>query len=207
MILFRYRLARHVARNWRSFAIRRKHFFLCLLGQVEIAPGAVIEPAASIWLGSDRKRPWLLRVGSGSRVKDHAYLAPRTGFIDIGSGSTINPFCVLLGYGGITIGNNVRIAAHCSIVAFSHNFDNVEQPIAHQGNNWRGIVIEDDVWIGTGVRVLDGVRIGKGAVVGAGSVVNRPIPAYAIAVGAPARVVRQRDASGVSPAVGMALED
>jgi len=56
-----------------------------------------------------------------------------------------------------------------------------------------GIVVEDDVWLGYGVIVLDGVRIGKGAVIGAGSVVNQDIPSGAIAVGVPARVVKSRD--------------
>mgnify|MGYP001323331499 CR=1 FL=1 len=55
-----------------------------------------------------------------------------------------------------------------------------------------GIVIENDVWLGTGVRVLDGVTIGEGAVVGAGSVVTKSIPSYAIAVGVPAKVIKYR---------------
>ena len=55
-----------------------------------------------------------------------------------------------------------------------------------------GIVIEDDVWLGFGVIVLDGVRIGKGAVIGAGAVVTKDIPEGAIAAGIPARVIKMR---------------
>ncbi|NUQ39504.1 MAG: hypothetical protein HUU23_17315 [Caldilineales bacterium] len=62
------------------------------------------------------------------------------------------------------------------------------QPITSKGD----IVIEDDVWLGVGAIVLDGVTIGRGAVIGAGAVVTESIPAYAIAVGAPARVVGHR---------------
>jgi len=62
------------------------------------------------------------------------------------------------------------------------------QPLQTKG----GILIEDNVWLGFGVIVLSGVRIGKGAVIGAGSVVTDDIPAGAIAVGVPARVVKMR---------------
>lgn len=54
------------------------------------------------------------------------------------------------------------------------------------------VIIGHDVWIGHGAIVLPGRRIGTGAVIGAGSVVTKDIPAYAIAVGNPARVIRQR---------------
>jgi acetyltransferase-like isoleucine patch superfamily enzyme len=110
----------------------------------------------------------------------------------MGDNCTLNPFCIILGYGGVTIGNNVRIAAGTSIVAFNHVMDDPDAPILSQGNKCLGIVIEDDVWIGTGVRVLDGVRIGRGAVVGAGSVVTRDIPPETVAFGVPARAIRSR---------------
>jgi phosphonate metabolism protein (transferase hexapeptide repeat family) len=60
------------------------------------------------------------------------------------------------------------------------------------------VVIGHDVWIGHGAIVLPGRRIGTGAVIGAGSVVTKDVPAYAVAVGNPARVVRQRFADGVA---------
>jgi acetyltransferase-like isoleucine patch superfamily enzyme len=62
------------------------------------------------------------------------------------------------------------------------------QPLHSKG----GIVIEDDVWLGVGVIVLDGVRIGRGAVVGAGAVVTKDLPPNSISSGAPARVVKMR---------------
>ena len=54
------------------------------------------------------------------------------------------------------------------------------------------VTIGHDVWIGHGAIVLPGRRIGTGAVIGAGAIVTKDIPAYAIAVGNPARVMRQR---------------
>ncbi|MBR6152370.1 MAG: CatB-related O-acetyltransferase [Lachnospiraceae bacterium] len=54
------------------------------------------------------------------------------------------------------------------------------------------IIIDDDVWIGYGVKILSGVHIGQGAIIGAGAVVTKDIPPYAIAVGTPAKVVKIR---------------
>lgn len=54
------------------------------------------------------------------------------------------------------------------------------------------IVIEDEVWIGTGARIFSGVRIGKGAIIAAGSVVTKNVPPYAIVAGNPARLIRYR---------------
>jgi galactoside O-acetyltransferase len=61
-----------------------------------------------------------------------------------------------------------------------------------QGITAEGIVVEDDVWLGSGAIVLDGVHIGRGSVIGAGAVVTEDLPPYSIAVGSPARVVRDR---------------
>ena len=74
------------------------------------------------------------------------------------------------------------------ITAIKANEPIRSQPLQTKG----GIVIEDDVWLGFGVIVLDGVRIGKGAVIGAGSVVTKDIPEGAIAAGIPARVIKMR---------------
>lgn len=59
----------------------------------------------------------------------------------------------------------------------------------------KGIVIEDDCWLGTGVKILDGVTIGKGSVIGAGAVVTKNIPSYSVAVGVPAKVISKRDSN------------
>lgn len=112
--------------------------------------------------------------------------------ITIGCRCFIGEYNVIRGQGGVTIGDLVYTGPMVQILAVNHVFQDPRRPIAEQGITARGIVIEDDVWIGGGAIVLDGVRIGQGAVVGAGAVVTEDIPPYAIAVGVPARVVGSR---------------
>lgn len=65
-------------------------------------------------------------------------------------------------------------------------------PIYLQGVSAKGIIIEDNVWIGAGAKILDGVVLREGTVVGAGSVVNKSTEAYSVVVGIPARTIRVR---------------
>lgn len=131
-----------------------------------------------------------LTIGRNCSIQPYAYVCTLGGWIEIGDNSSINPFCVIYGYGGLKIGNSVRIANGVSIVAQNHSIPAGIGPL--KGINSRGIVIEDNVWLGSRVVVLDGTKIGQGAIVGAGAVVTNDIPSGAIAVGIPARVVRFR---------------
>jgi acetyltransferase-like isoleucine patch superfamily enzyme len=102
-------------------------------------------------------------------------------------------------YGKILIGNNVRVAEFTSVRDASHAYQNSHLRIDQQGDVIGTISIGDDVWIGQGCLLLaegKSLTIGKGAVIGAHSVVKDSIPDYAVAVGAPARVVRYRSETG-----------
>jgi acetyltransferase-like isoleucine patch superfamily enzyme len=76
------------------------------------------------------------------------------------------------------------------VLAVNHVFSDASRPIMDQGITAAGIRIDDDCWIGAGAIVLDGVTIGRGSCIGAGAVVTRSIPAHSLAVGTPARVIR-----------------
>jgi acetyltransferase-like isoleucine patch superfamily enzyme len=119
--------------------------------------------------------------------------ALRNTCIYIDESTFIGPYVCIAGPGNIKIGKNCLIAAHTGIFANNHIFSDPTQLIGLQGITREGIVIEDDCWLGSGVKVLDGVTIGKGSVIGAGSVVTKNIPPFSVAVGVPARVIKSRN--------------
>jgi acetyltransferase-like isoleucine patch superfamily enzyme/putative methionine-R-sulfoxide reductase with GAF domain len=117
--------------------------------------------------------------------------------IEIGEQTFIGPYTCIGGPGNVTIGKHCLIAAHTGIVANNHIFVDPVQNIRDQGVTGEGIVIEDDCWLGYGVKVLDGVTIGQGSVIGAGAVVTKDIPPYSVAVGVPARAIASRTTKSV----------
>ena len=115
------------------------------------------------------------------------------GFFEIGDHSYIGCNAVIgAGGGGIQIGNNVLIGQSVNMHSERHNFEDADTPIRGQGISYKGIVIEDDVWIGSKATILDGVVIGSGSIIGAGAVVTKSIAPYSIAMGVPAKVVESR---------------
>jgi acetyltransferase-like isoleucine patch superfamily enzyme len=161
--------------------------------RLHIGSGSFIDDNVTIYAHDDGGEVCL-----GARV--HLY---RGTIIEVGAGGSvrigdethIQAGCNLKGFlGDLIIGRNVQIAPHCGFSPYEHNFGRCDLPIRSQGVRSAGdIVLEDDVWLGFGVAVLEGVCIGRGAVVGAGAVVTKSIPSYAVAAGVPARVIRTRD--------------
>lgn len=128
-----------------------------------------------------------LELGADSWIAAHAYV---TGSLRTGRDCTINAFTVIRG--DVRLGDAVRIGAHTSILAFNHVMSDPDVEIFRQPISTRGIVIGDDVWVGSHVVILDGVTIGDKAVVAAGAVVTKNVPAGAVVVGNPARLLRWR---------------
>lgn len=112
--------------------------------------------------------------------------------LDIGANSNLGDYSFVGAAGGVRIGQNVLIGQRVSFHSEDHLFERTDLPIKAQGVRRRGIVVEDDCWLGAGVIVLDGVTIGQGSVVAAGSVVTRDVAPYSIVAGVPARWIRRR---------------
>lgn len=129
------------------------------------------------------------------RIKDGATFWFPEG-ISIGRHVSINEWVFIDGFGGVEIGDFVRIAHRASIVSEDHGIDQKDKPICLQKKIPGRIIIEDDVWIGMGAKITKGVKVGRGAVIGAGAVVTRDIPPFAIAVGVPAKVMGYRGQNG-----------
>jgi maltose O-acetyltransferase len=109
--------------------------------------------------------------------------------ITIGAGTFVNYDSVMLDVAPITIGAACQIATRVQLLTATHPID--PEP---RRNGWEyaePIVIGDNVWLGGGVIVCPGVTIGDDTVVGAGSVVTRDLPAGVVAVGVPARPLRE----------------
>ena len=126
-------------------------------------------------------------IGHGAILK--AYPANR---LTIGDGTWIGEGAFFNAAGGIEIGRNVGIGPAVRIISSRHAEEGVEVPILHSRIELAAVVIEDDADLGVGSIVLPGVTIGRGVQVGAGAVVTSDLPAYAVAAGVPARVLRSR---------------
>jgi len=133
----------------------------------------------------------LVMVGSVLHVYNFRDL-PHAG-IRIGRDSLIGEYTVIRGQGGVTIGERVYTSPMVQIIAVNHVFDDPQRPFVEQGITAQGIVIEDDVWIGSGAVITDGVRVGQGAVVAAGAVVTKDVAPHTVVGGVPARLLREVD--------------
>ena len=118
--------------------------------------------------------------------------------IHIGSDVAMNDYVHIGAVESVLIGNRVLIAS--KVFISDHNHGSYGQDGMHSDPRIAPgdrelyaspVVIEDDVWLGEFVSVLAGVRIGKGSIIGTMSTVTRNIPPYSIAVGSPARVIKQ----------------
>jgi galactoside O-acetyltransferase len=114
----------------------------------------------------------------------------------IGNRVLINAGGYLSGEGGLTIGDYALIGPNVCIMSAGHESRDKDRPIQTQGLTYGPIVLERDVWMGGGAVVLQGVTVGEGAVVGAGAVITKDVPAHAVVVGNPGRIVKYRGSAG-----------
>jgi len=110
----------------------------------------------------------------------------------VGDNVWIGQHCFLHSAGGLTIGNNVGIGPGVRIHTARHIEQGRVVPIVFAPVEDAPVVIEEDADLGIGSIVMPGVRVGRGAQIGAGAVVTQDVPAFAIAAGVPARVLRYR---------------
>ncbi|WP_296859535.1 DapH/DapD/GlmU-related protein [uncultured Methanobrevibacter sp.] len=123
--------------------------------------------------------------------EDSFVMAPVAGaaidMLKIGNNVYINSNSLLMARGGITIEDDVLIAANVQLL--SNNHDEYERQIL----TCKPIHIKKGAWIGAGASILPGVTIGKNAIVGAGAIVTKDVGDFEVAVGIPAKVVKKLD--------------
>ncbi|MDP9052968.1 MAG: acyltransferase [Acidobacteriota bacterium] len=157
--------------------------------------------AESATISSDARiipsvRGTLIEIGSDTRIFEFVVIRAvgGVGNVIIGDRCAINPHCMLYSGNGISIGNDVLIAAGTVIAPVNHSTAMLGKLIREQGfaPSRGGVTIESDVWIGANCVLVDGAYIEQGAVVGAGSVVVGRVSGYSLWCGQPAKLVRHR---------------
>jgi acetyltransferase-like isoleucine patch superfamily enzyme len=136
-------------------------------GRLELGPQVLFEP--NVWLTA----------GEGARIR-------------IGEGTFLNIAVQVAATELVEIGAHCMFANGCFVTDANHRFDDPELPVPWQGFTSKGPTrVGDNVWCGANVVITSGVTVGERCVIGANSVVTEDLPAFSIAAGAPAKVLRR----------------
>jgi acetyltransferase-like isoleucine patch superfamily enzyme len=133
-----------------------------------------------------------LEVGAETLFEPGVWItAPGDARVRIGSGCFLNLGVMVAAMELVEIGDHCMFANGCFVSDAQHRFDDPSRPVTWQGFSTKGPTrIGDNVWCGVHVVIAGGVTVGERCVIGANSVVTKDLPAYSIAVGSPARVLR-----------------
>jgi carbonic anhydrase/acetyltransferase-like protein (isoleucine patch superfamily) len=141
-----------------------------------------------------------IRLGEGSVIGPYSTLSAGVGpaqvlehecVVSIGDRCVIGKGSAIVGHASVEIGDDVWTGPYVYVTDANHGYEDVSEPIGRQFAATRPVRVGSGSWLGSGVVVLPGVTIGRHVVVGAGAVVATDLPDYSVAVGNPARVVRQ----------------
>jgi acetyltransferase-like isoleucine patch superfamily enzyme len=142
----------------------------------------------------DGRHPEGIVIGDDALLNRNAILRAKTGPIRLGDRTVVGANTLIVSLSGVAIGEDVIIGDRCTITAGAYQIDGITGSMLAHGPLTRGpISIGNDVWIGSGASVVEAVNIGDHVVIGAGAVVTCDLPAGAVAVGVPARVIRMRE--------------
>jgi acetyltransferase-like isoleucine patch superfamily enzyme len=133
-----------------------------------------------------------IRIGDGVFIGRNTILSCKNGDIELGDHANIGFNCELFSASRVTIGSSALLAAYTYVIGGDHDFSDPSKSVLEQTRTSIGVTIGPGAWMGAGAKILDGVTIGHHAVVGAGAVVRADVPAHAVAVGVPARIVSSR---------------
>ncbi len=164
-------------------------------------------PSAKFGGSCDIRRGFHLVMRPGGRVLvgercvlDRDMTIEVAGVLTVGARTIFGHHCTLAATEHLSIGEDCLLAEMVSVRDHDHEFSRLDVPIREQGSKSAPVRIGRDVWIGAKATITKGVTIGDCAIIGANAVVTRDIPAYAIAVGIPARVIKMRPGSPVADA-------
>jgi len=166
------RLLTPAGRRWASDG----PFFLGRNLELKIEPRGQVRFGRFVW------------IGDGTKIRCHE------GVVEIGAKTVMGQECTISAYQRVRIGEQCVIADRAMFIDFDHGVVEVERPIRQQGIYKRDVEVGNNVWIGYGACILRGVSVGDNSVIGTNAVVTKDVPANAIVGGAPARIIRMREA-------------
>jgi len=175
------RLALRLRYLWR-FKVLNRH--IATRGMVHVARGAHVycrRGLARMELGKD---VW---IGAGTNIRCHEGHMRIGDRVVFGGSNTVNAYL------DVEIGEDCIFADCIHVTDFDHRYQDRATRIQDQGIATSPVRIGPDCWIGEKASILRGSRVGKGSVIGAQTVVKGEIPPYAVAVGTPAKVIKQRE--------------
>ena len=151
----------------------------CFIGpgvKLEIGRGAVLRLGRWSW------------IGHGTKIRVHE------GEVSVGAKTVMGQECTISAFQRISIGRECIIADRVMLIDFDHGVVEVERPIRLQGIYKRDVRLGHNCWVGYGACLLRGTTVGDNSIIGANTVVTKDLPPNAVAAGAPARVLRTREA-------------
>ena len=157
-------------------------------GSIILFPTTTIFNENYIHIGSDTMIGEHVALSAGMMPGQECLTNP---VVRIGDRCLIGRGSGIVGHLSIDIGNDVWTGHHVYITDQSHGYEDVSMPISLQSQPERAVSIGDGSWLGHGVVVLPGAKIGRHVAVGANSVVTGELPDFCVAVGSPARVIKQ----------------
>jgi acetyltransferase-like isoleucine patch superfamily enzyme len=175
--------------------VKLRNARLCSFGKgVTLEVGVILDGLSyeGVTLGDN------VTIGAYSEIRSSMLSSLGAG-LRFGKNSACGAYSFIGAGGPIRIGEHVIMGQHVSFHAENHNFSRIDIPIRVQGVTKKGIIVEDDCWVGANVTFLDGCHVGTGCVIAAGAVVRGEVPPYSIIAGVPARVIKTRKPTECPP--------
>jgi acetyltransferase-like isoleucine patch superfamily enzyme len=175
---------------WRYVINAKNRFIFGQYGRnVYIFPGGRIVRPQFISIGDN------VRIGKNTDIYVHPKDRNSNEFVlKIGNNVHIGNYNIIGARNSIVLEENILLGPRVIIIDNTHRYEDVNVPVKLQPVTEEGTVrLESDCWVGANVFILPNVTIGRHAVIGANAVVNRDIPPYSVAVGAPAKVIKRYD--------------
>jgi acetyltransferase-like isoleucine patch superfamily enzyme len=171
-------------------ALRLGWLKLRFRGRLQTDGLCFVGPNVSIQIGRDA----VLRLGRWSWIGHGSKLRVHEGEVSIGAKTVIGQEVTISAFQHVSIGRECIVADRVMLIDFDHGVVEVERPIRLQGIYKRDVQVGHNCWIGYGACILRGVTVGDNCVIGTNTVVTKDVAPNAVVAGAPARVLRMREA-------------